>query len=146
MVDIAQCSGMVDPQQLGDSSDDTVYENTIERFLRPAGRPIGMATDTTDAHSDYLRGVTVTALTAVLGIIAAYGSLVVAGDVAPAEAATSSTVVYVLAAAIAVQFPMLKLSGLKDDFSGKDIFYVAFMTFAFWFVSLTILLTAGVSV
>ncbi|UPM43055.1 hypothetical protein [Halocatena salina] len=105
-----------------------------------------MATDTTDAHSDYLRGVTVTALSAVLGITAAYGSLVVTGDVAPAETATSSTVVYVLAAAIAVQFPILKLSGLKDEFSGKDILYVSFMTFAVWFVSLTVLLTAGVSV
>ncbi|RRJ33512.1 EMC6-like membrane protein [Halocatena pleomorpha] len=105
-----------------------------------------MATDTTDAHSDYLRGVTVTALSAVLGIIAAYGSLVVAGNMAPTEVATSSTAVYALAAAIAVQFPVLKLSGLKEELSGKDILYVSFMTFAFWFVSLTILLTAGVSV
>lgn len=105
-----------------------------------------MATDTTDAHSDYLRGITVTALAAVLGIISAYGSLVIVGDVAPTEAATSSTVVYALAAAIAVQLPLLKLSGIKDDLSGKDILYVAFMTFSFWFVSLTILLTTGVGV
>ncbi|MFC6961920.1 hypothetical protein [Halocatena marina] len=105
-----------------------------------------MATDTADSRAAHIRGVTVTALAAILGIGAAFGSLVVVGDMAPTDVATSSTVLYVLAAAIAVQFPLLKASGIVDEFSGKDILYVAFMTFSFWFVCLTILLTAGVTV
>lgn len=105
-----------------------------------------MATDTADSHSDHFRGMTVTALAAILGIGAAYGSLAVSGDMSPVAIANSSTVIYVLGAAIAVQFPLLKGSGIVKDFSGKDVLYVAFMTFSFWFVCLTIFLTAGVSV
>lgn len=105
-----------------------------------------MATDTADSRSDHLRGMTVTALSAILGIGAAFGSLVATGDVTPVAVANSSTSVYVLVTAIVVQFPLLKGSGIVNDFSGKDVLYVAFMTFSFWFVSLTILLTTGVSV
>lgn len=104
-----------------------------------------MATETADARAAHLRGMTVTALAAILGIVAAFGSLVAVGNAAPVEIATSSIVGYVLAATIAVQYPLLRGTGIVDDLSTKDILYVAFMTFAFWFVSLTILLTAGVS-
>jgi hypothetical protein len=116
-----------------------------ERLLRPDGRYIGMATDTANTHSAHLRGMTVTAVAAIFGIVAAFGSLVAVGDATPVEIATNSTMGYVIAAAIAVQYPLLKGTGIIDDFSAKDILYVAFMSFTFWFVSLTILLTAGVS-
>lgn len=104
-----------------------------------------MATDTVDDRAAHLRGMTVTALAAILGIVAAFGSLVAVGDATPAEIATSTIAVYVLGASIAVQYPLLKVTGIVDEFSGKDIIYVAFMTFTLWFISLTILLTAGVT-
>ena len=98
-----------------------------------------MATDTVERRSAHIRGITVTALAALLGIAAAFGSFLTTSD--PSETA----VVYALLAAIAVQFPVLRFSGIKEEFSGKDYLYVAFMTFALWFVCLTILFTTGVS-
>lgn len=105
-----------------------------------------MATDTKTERAAHLRSVSVTALTAVLGIAGAFISLAAAGNVPPVEAATNQITLYVLAATILVQFPLLKLSSIVDEFSGKDVFFVVFMTFSFWFISLTILLTAGVSI
>jgi hypothetical protein len=104
-----------------------------------------MATDTADERAAHLRGMTVTALAAILGIVAAFGSLVAVGDATPVEIAKSSIAIYVLGAATVVQYPLLKGTGIVEEFSSKDILYVAFMTFMFWFVSLTILLTAGVT-
>lgn len=104
-----------------------------------------MATDTVDDRAAHLRGMTVTALAAILGIVAAFGSLVAVGNATPTEIATSTVAVYVLVVCIAVQYPLLKATGIVDEFSGKDIVYVAFMTFTLWFISLTILLTAGVT-
>jgi hypothetical protein len=104
-----------------------------------------MATDTADDRAAHLRGMTVTALAAILGIVAAFGSIVAVGDATPTGIASSSIAVYVLIATIAVQYPLLKGTGIVEEFSGKDIIYVAFMTFTFWFVCLTILLTAGVT-
>jgi hypothetical protein len=104
-----------------------------------------MATDTADDRAAHLRGMTVTALASILGIVAAFGSLVAVGDATPAEIASSSISVYVLGASIVVQYPLLKGTGIVEEFSGKDVLYVAFMTFTLWFISLTILLTAGVT-
>lgn len=104
-----------------------------------------MATETADDRAAHLRGMTVTALAAILGIVAAFGSLVAVGDAPPTEIATSSIAVYVLAATILVQYPLLKGTGIVEEFSGKDVIYIAFMTFMFWFVCLTILLTGGVT-
>jgi hypothetical protein len=51
---------------------------------------------------------------------------------------------YVLAGAIVVQLPVLKVLGVDlDSFSKKDVLYVIFMTFALWFVSWGIILTAA---
>jgi hypothetical protein len=97
-----------------------------------------MATDTVDRPSDHVRGITVTALSALLGIAAAFGSYVTASG------PTETAVIYALLAAIAVQFPLLQFSGIKEEFSAKDYLYVAFMTFSLWFVVLTILFTADV--
>ncbi|MFD1511789.1 hypothetical protein [Halomarina rubra] len=98
-----------------------------------------MATDTVDRPSDHIRGITVTALASLLGIAAAFGSYTITTD------PTATAVVYALVAAIVVQFPVLRVTGLKEEFSTKDYLYVAFMTFALWFVCLTILFTADVS-
>ena len=98
-----------------------------------------MATDTVDRPSDHIRGITVTALASLLGIAAGFGSFVVVTD------PTDTAIVYALIAAITVQIPLLRFSGIKEEFSAKDYLYVAFMTFSLWFVTLTILFTAGVS-
>jgi hypothetical protein len=98
-----------------------------------------MATDTVDGRRAHLRGMTVTAVSALLGIAAAFASFVVASG------PTDTMVVYTLVAAILVQIPVLQATGIKTDFSAKDYAYVAFMTFSLWFVALTILFTANVS-
>jgi len=99
-----------------------------------------MATDTADGRSDHVRGLTVTTLAAILGILSAFASKAVA--TAPQDA----TAAYVVVAVIAVQLAVLRGTGLVDDFDAKSVLFVAFMTFSLWFVSLTILWTADVTV
>jgi hypothetical protein len=66
------------------------------------------------------------------------------GSNAVASGATDFTALAVVAVAIAVQFPVLRVIGIEqDDLSGKDVLYIVFMTFALWFVSWGILLTTG---
>jgi hypothetical protein len=97
-----------------------------------------MATDTGDGFSPHLRGVTVTTIATVSGILAG----VVAGAVA--TGASDMIGLAVLGAAIVVQFPVFYAIGLDvGDFSTKDQIYVGFMTFVMWFISWGILLTVG---
>jgi len=97
-----------------------------------------MATDTADGMSSHMRGLTVTTITAIAGIGAAFASNAVASG------ATDTVALLVVLAAIFAQLPLLRGIGiLDDDFSGKDYLYISFMTFALWFVSWGILLTAG---
>ena len=97
-----------------------------------------MATDTADGMSAHRRGLTVTTITAIAGIGAAFVSNAVASG------ATDTAALLVVLAAIVVQLPLLRGIGiLDDDFSTKDYLYVSFMTFALWFVSWGILLTTG---
>ncbi|QLD89882.1 hypothetical protein HWV07_12940 [Natronomonas salina] len=105
-----------------------------------------MATESAERRVAHVRGVTVTALACLAGVVAAVVSSAVASG------ATDTLGVYVLAAAVIVQFPLhrvLEQAGVEldvDDFGPKDYLYVAFMTFALWFVCWTILLTTGASV
>jgi hypothetical protein len=102
-----------------------------------------MATDTSERRVAHLRGVTVTAIACLAGVVAAVVSAAVA------TSASDPLGVYVLAGAVLVQFPLLRVlekAGLRldaDDFGAKDYLYVAFMTFALWFVCWAILLTTG---
>jgi hypothetical protein len=95
--------------------------------------------------SSHRRGITVTTLATLGGILAAGASHVITGAAAdPTAAAGSETAVLVLAAAVVAQFPILRLLGVDTgDLSTKDYLYVAFMTFAMWFVSWGILLTTA---
>jgi hypothetical protein len=98
-----------------------------------------MATDTADRFSPHARGLTVTSLACLLGIAAGLVSAVVTGN-APGD----TTAAYVLLGAILVQFPVLKLVGIDiEEFGGKDYAYIAFMTFALWFMTWGVLLTTG---
>ena len=97
-----------------------------------------MATESANGMSAHMRGLTVTTIPAIAGIGAAFVSNAVASG------ATDLLALFVVLAAVVVQLPVLRGIGILDDeFSGKDYLYVAFMTFALWFVSWGILLTAG---
>jgi protein involved in ribonucleotide reduction len=104
-----------------------------------------MATDTAERRVGHVRGVTVTAIACLAGVGAAVVSSIVAGG------ATDTLAVYVLAGAVIMQVPLLGLldaAGLEldvEDFGAKDYLYVAFMTFALWFVCWAILLSTGAS-
>jgi hypothetical protein len=103
-----------------------------------------MATETQAGLSDHLRGVTVTTLACLAGVIAALASGLVAGTTE--AAATDPRAVAILGAFVAVQFPLLKVAGVEvESFGAKDYLYLVFMTFTLWFITFTILLTAGVA-
>ncbi len=104
-----------------------------------------MATDTAERRTAHVRGVTVTAIACLSGVVAAVISSTIA------DGASDTFAVYALAGAVIVQFPILGLleqAGIEldvEDFGVKDYLYVAFMTFALWFVCWAILLTTGAS-
>ena len=98
-----------------------------------------MATDTVDAGAEHRRSMTVTAVATILGVVAAFGSFLLASG------PTDQSALVVLLAAVFVQLPLYQFTGLKEEIGPKDGLYIAFMTFALWFVTLTILYTAGVS-
>jgi len=103
-----------------------------------------MATDTASGLSDHMRGVTVTTSACLAGILAAVVSAVVFGTTA--GAATGTQPLVVLAAAIFVQFPLLRLLGIDvADFGIKDNLYITFMTFCLWFITYAVLLTSAVT-
>lgn len=98
-----------------------------------------MATETGEAVSAHVRGVTVTTVATVFGMLAGTASaLVTAG-------AGDTLGLAVLGIAVLVQFPLLGLLGIDvSEFSTKDRIYVAFMTFSMWFITWGVLLTAGI--
>ena len=104
-----------------------------------------MSTDTAERRAEHVRGVTVTFLACFAGVVAAMVSASVASG--PEDLLG----VYVVAGAVLMQFPLhraLEAAGIDldvDDFGPKDFLYVAFMTFALWFVCWTVLLTTGTS-
>jgi hypothetical protein len=88
----------------------------------------------------HLRGIRVTTLSCVLGVVAGVVSwAVTSGFVAglPVRAGIA-----VLAFSVVAQKPFLPRLG-KDKMSKKDWLYVGFMTFDLWFITWTVLLTAG---
>ena len=140
----------------------TVLANLARRFERlftPGSTGTCMATETADGSetadsssdtgdpenpdnmSPYMRGVTITTIATVMGMVAA----VVSSFVATANGDPDSfTGVLVMIIAIIVQFPIYKLLGIDvEAFGTKDQLYIFFMTFVLWFVSWTILLTTG---
>ncbi|MEF8777250.1 MAG: hypothetical protein V5A43_12220 [Haloarculaceae archaeon] len=97
-----------------------------------------MATESEAGVSPHIRGVTVTTLSTLAGILGGTISALVAGG--PQDQLGLS----MLAVAILVQFPVLYVLGIDPrDFGIKDNIYVAFMTFVLWFITWGIFLTAG---
>ena len=105
-----------------------------------------MTTDSAERRTAHVRGVVVTAIACLMGVLAAIVSTAVASG------ATDALGVYVLAGAVIVQFPLFRIlekTGMDlraNDFGVKDYLYVFFMTFSLWFVCWAILLTTGTTV
>jgi len=98
-----------------------------------------MATETVDRRSGHHRSMVVTTLASMMGVAAA-----MVAEFVLAASPTGNTGVLALAGAVLLQFPVLHLAGFDvEEFSTKDYLYVVFMTFSLWFVSWTLLLTAG---
>ncbi|MFD1684137.1 hypothetical protein [Halobellus litoreus] len=103
-----------------------------------------MATETQSGLSDHLRGVTVTTLACLAGVVAALVSARFVGT-SVAAAASQQSLLYV-AAFVLAQFPILRVVGIDiSEFGVKDYLYVAFMTFTLWFITFGVLLTEGVT-
>jgi uncharacterized membrane protein len=103
-----------------------------------------MATETQQGLSGHLRGITVTTAACLAGVAAAVASGLVVGTTA--AAATNTLALVIVGGFVVLQFPILQVLGVDvQEFSTKDYLYVAFMTFALWFITYTILLTSGVS-
>ncbi len=97
-----------------------------------------MATETSEAISPHVRGVTVTTVATVFGLLAGIAAAAITGG------AGDTLGLAVLGIAVLVQFPLLHVLGIDvGEFSTKDRVYVGFMTFAMWFISWGVLLTAG---
>lgn len=91
-----------------------------------------------EGMSSYMRSVTVTTTATLAGIVAALLSM------ARAAGPEDTTALIWLFALILAQFPFYKVLGIEiEEFGAKDFLYVAFMTFALWFIAWGILLTAG---
>ncbi|MEM4780290.1 MAG: hypothetical protein QXG03_01800 [Halalkalicoccus sp.] len=99
-----------------------------------------MATEAVEQRAAHVRAVTVTAVASLAGIGAGVASGALASD------AGDPIALAVLGALVLVQFPLLKATGIVEEFSGKDKVFVVFMTFCLWFVTWGILLTTGASI
>ncbi len=103
-----------------------------------------MATQTQTGLSGHARGVTVTTVACLAGVVAALLSGMVVGT--DPAAAKNQLSLGILVGFVAVQFPLLSVVGVDvEGFGAKDYLYVVFMTFTLWFITFGIILTTGVS-
>ncbi|WP_049922026.1 EMC6-like membrane protein [Halopiger djelfimassiliensis] len=103
-----------------------------------------MSTESISDRREHIRSIGVTAVAALLGVGAALASAAITGGLAVNEAAADRRALGFVLGAILVQFVLYTASGIYDDdeFGTKHYLFVAFMTFALWFVTWGILLTA----
>ena len=89
-----------------------------------------------DKRWAHIRGVTVTTIAAIAGIL----SGIAAGQLATGPDDVIGVAIFAIA--VFLQFPILRVIGIDvEDFGIKDYLFVGFMTFAFWFMTWTIVLT-----
>jgi len=102
-------------------------------------------TETADKRAAHRRGVTVTTVACLTGVAAGLVSNVLTGGgSAPVAAATETIGLVPLVAAFALNLGVVQVVGVDvSDFSTKDHLYTAFMTFALWFITWGLLLTAA---
>ncbi|ADB62366.1 hypothetical protein Htur_3504 [Haloterrigena turkmenica DSM 5511] len=105
-----------------------------------------MSTESISDRREHIRSISVTALAALLGVAAAFGSMALVGDVSSADAAANDTrTLMLVAGAILAQFVLYDFTSIYDDdeFGPKHYLFIVFMTFSLWFVTWGILLTTG---
>ncbi|GAD53531.1 hypothetical protein MBEHAL_2291 [Halarchaeum acidiphilum MH1-52-1] len=94
-------------------------------------------TETLDKQAAHRRGVTVTTVACLTGVAAGLVSNVVASG------ATDRIGVAPLVAALVLNLGIVRILGVDvEGFSTKDHLYTAFMSFALWFVTWGLLLSA----
>ncbi len=105
-----------------------------------------MSSDESDARASHIRSISITATASMAGILAAVMASVVTADagLSAGEAARDMSALALLLLAILVQIPLYRVVGYEDFGGGKDILFIGFMTFAFWFVTYGIILTTGI--
>lgn len=100
------------------------------------------------ARHEHIRAVTISVLAAIAGIFSAILGGVLTADLiaegAFGDAASDMGAIAVLVVAIMIQIPLYNAMGFEDWGGTKDILYVAFMTFALWFITYGIILTTGI--
>ncbi len=103
-----------------------------------------MSTESISDRREHVRSISVTALSALLGVGAALGSSVLTGDMAPAEAAGDTQGLLLVLGAILAQFMLYDFTSIysDDEFGIKHYLFILFMTFTFWFLTWGIILTA----
>lgn len=102
-----------------------------------------MAAESLSERGEHIRSVSITAVSAMLGVAAALISAAITEGLEADAAATDPQTYALVLAAIAIQFPLLKYSGLytEDELGPKLYLFVTFMTFSLWFVTWGIILT-----
>lgn len=107
-----------------------------------------MSTESISDRREHIRSISVTSLAALLGVAAALASVVITGDVGPAEAAEDTRALMIVVGAILAQFILYDFTGIygDDEFGMKHYLFIALMTFSLWFVTWGILLTAEAAV
>ena len=101
-----------------------------------------MSTESISDRRKHIRSISVTAVSALLGVGAAFASATWIG--LSSDAATDTRALFLILGAILVQIPLLNSSGIydEDEVGAKHYLFVTFMTFSMWFVTWGILLTA----
>ena len=103
-----------------------------------------MSTESISDRREHIRSISVTALSALLGVGVAFASVAITGDTAPADAATDTRALVLVLGAILFQYVLYDFTSIysDDEFGVKHYLFIVFMTFSFWFVTWGILLTA----
>ncbi|AGB30256.1 hypothetical protein C488_05197 [Natrinema pellirubrum DSM 15624] len=104
-----------------------------------------MSTESISDRREHIRSVSVTAMSALLGVGAALASTTWVGTTT--EAAQNTQALAFVLGAILLQYVVINAAGIygDDEFGAKHYLFVAFMTFSLWFVTWGILLTAEVT-
>lgn len=99
-----------------------------------------MATETADRKAAHRRSLKVTAIASLGGVIAGLATPSVASG------PTDRIGLALVFAVVIVELGVMHLARVDvEEFSTKDHLYIAFMTFALWFVTAAIMFTSGAS-
>lgn len=103
-----------------------------------------MPADESNARFAHIRSVTITVAASLAGVLAAVLSAIATADLSRVDAAADMAAIAMVLLAILIQIPLYRTVGF-DEFGGaKDVLFIAFMTFSFWFVTYGIILTTGI--